>query len=1052
MPKVAPLALIWISEQQLYMVYEHSLAHSHPLPQDKEQQSAWLAACSSFSFEGQSGRLTLRKESRKRGEDHYWYAYRRQGGRLAKRYVGRTADLTLERLEATARALSVPDPARVSSALRMECVPAAPLSQEHRRVREGKQGPLLVSKLSLPQPRPSLISRERLLAHLDDALEHKLTLLAAPAGFGKTALVSQWAAHLQTRRPRLPVAWVSLDGGENDPLRFWHYVISACQVFRADLGEAALALLPGQSPSRQFAQEAVLTALLNNLATLPQPGVLVLEDYHSIRNAQIHEALATFVDHLPPALHLLLLTRQEPPLPLARLRGQNELVELRAEDLRFSLEEIHAFFRRTTPFQFSAETIQCVARRTEGWIAGLHLLAFALRRQESEQQAERFLTTLTGEHRHLRAYFVTEVLSAQPEPLQLFLLQTSVLSSLTGSLCDAVTGRLDSEALLETIGRANVFLQALDNYGQWYRYHALFAEAMQHEARRRFGEEALRAWYRRASVWYEQQGMPDEAIEMTLHAREFARVATLLEQHLRPHHAYTSMQEYHTLRRWLGSLPMDVLRLHPPLCLQMALFKLFPRGGQADCRSEPVAEVEQLLHEAEMVWQGEGNRSGLGQILAFRALLSGEQADGARAARLARQALDCLADNDQQWRGSCLGRIGAEELQAGRAREARQLFQEARAAFDAAGNAFGARAILLALGEACFLEGAWRQAAAFYRQGNASAGEDRSDRARALLGLARLSYEWNILETARQEAQEALDLGTCLGDEAVHVQASLILADIERAQGAGPVAAERLQVLLAQLSAGSMPHPSLLHQQIQASQARFALAAGDLAEAERWFTARSTPQERMPRLHQEQADLLVARLLVARGQTREALHLLRSLQSEARAQGRIRSEVESLILMALTFVAERHSSEAISLLKEGLSLARAEGYQRLFLDEGAELVALLRAVLPTIRRDSRAPYVRLLLHASAGSPLEQSVSGNASALGSALPLAPLSPQEQRVFRLLGAGYSNPEIAEALVVSLNTVKTQVRSIYQKLNVQNRKEARATLRSQNQHEAG
>jgi LuxR family transcriptional regulator, maltose regulon positive regulatory protein len=487
------------------------------------------------------------------------------------------------------------------------------------------------------------------------------------------------------------------------------------------------------------------------------------------------------------------------------------------------------------------------------------------------------------------------------------------------------------------------------------------------------------------------------------------------------------------------------LRLHPPLCLQMALFKLFPHEGRADCWPEPVAEVEQLLQEAEAVWQAEGNRSGLGQILAFRALLFGEQADGARAAHLARQALDYLADTDQQWRGSCLGRMGVEELQAGRAREARRLFQAARTAFDSAGNALGARAVLHGMGEACFLEGALRQAAAFYREVNASAGEDHADRARALLGQARLSYEWNKLETARQEAEEALALSTRLGDETVYVQASLILAQIERAQGGGSAAQQRLQALLAQVSTGSMPYSSLLSQYIQTSQARFALAAGDLLEAERWFTTRPTTVEGMPRLRQEQADLLEARLLVARGQTQEALDLLGPWRSEAHTQGRIRSEIESLILMALACMTAGNSSEAISLLTEGLALARAEGYQRLFLDEGAELVALLHAVLSTLRGDPLAPYVRLLVYASAESSLDQSASLGTHGSGAPFPLAPLSPQEQRVFRLLGAGYSNPEIAKALVVSLNTVKTQVRSIYQKLNVQNRKEARALLRS-------
>ncbi len=1055
MPKVAPAALIWIPEQQTYLFYEHGNAHHHPLPQDQEQWRTWLEVCSSFSFQGQSGRLTLRKESRQRGEDHYWYAYRRQGGRLVKRYVGRTTDITLERLEATARVLTVPDSTESSPVPLARTVPAEQgiTFQEGRmHAPGGNLGPLLVPKLSLPQPHPSLVSRERLLAHLNEALEHKLTLLSAPAGFGKTALVSQWAAHLQTRRPPLPVAWVSLDAGENDPLRFWRYVITACQVFQADLGEAALALLPARSPSRRFSQEAVLTALLNELATLPQPGVLVLEEYHAIGNTQIHEALIAFVDHLPPALHLVLITRQDPPLPLARLRAQNELVELHAGDLRFSLEETWAFFQQTTPFQFSAETIERVAGRAEGWVAGLHLLAFALHRRESEQQAECFLTTFTGEHRHLLAYFVTEVLSTQPEPLQLFLLQTSVLSSLTGSLCDAVTGRFDGEALLETIEGTNVFLRALDDAGKWYRYHALFAEAMQHEARLRFGADALHTWYRRASVWYEQQGILNEAIDMALSAQEFTRAATLIEQDLRPHYVYATVHEYHTLRRWLDSLPADILEQHPQLCLRVAMLLLFPYGGRADCQPSTLAQIEQLLRTAEKSWQTEDNTSGIGQLFAFRALLSREQGNGALAARFARQALPRLSDTDQQWRGSCFASIGTEEMLAGRTREARQFFQEARCSSEAAGNRFAVRAALLALGETCFLEGALRQAAACYREVSTSAGEDLSDKAKALLGLARLSYEWNALEEAWQEAEEALDLGKCLADGSLQAQASLVLAEIASARGMRARAQQQLHALLAQMPGEPLHHPSLLYQRIRACQARFSLAAGDLAAAERWSTTSATQRESLPRLYQEQEDLIAARLLIAREQAQEALPLLTYWRAETHAQGRIRSEVESLILIALANNAAGRSSQATSRLREALSLAQAESYQRLFLDEGEELVSLLRMVFPTIRGDPCAPYVRLLLHARAASSLqEQGDSLNANVPSSALLLSPLSPQEQRVLHLLAAGYSNPEIAEVLVVSVNTVKTQVRSIYQKLNVQNRKEARAILRSQNQHEA-
>jgi LuxR family transcriptional regulator, maltose regulon positive regulatory protein len=505
------------------------------------------------------------------------------------------------------------------------------------------------------------------------------------------------------------------------------------------------------------------------------------------------------------------------------------------------------------------------------------------------------------------------------------------------------------------------------------------------------------------------------------------------------------MHEYHSLQRWLGSLPAEVLEPHPQLCLRVALLLLFPGGRQADCRPATLAHIEQLLRAAETSWRSEHNSSGIGQILAFRSLVSREQGNGVLAARLARQAFAHLSDTDQQWRGSCLSAIGAEELQAGRAGEARRLFQEARAAFEAAGNHFAARAILLALGEACFLEGALRQAAAFYREVRDLAGEDRSDKAHALLGLARLSYEWNVLETAEQEAQEALDLGTRLDDTSLQAQASLILAEIEHAHGERALAQQRLHALLAQMPAGGAPGWSRLSQRIRACQARFSLAVGDLAEVERWFAARVTPRAQMPSLHQEQEDLMTARLLISRGQTQEALQLLTYWRPLAHTQGRTRGEVESLILMALASAAEGSSSQATSRLREALSLAQAEGYQRLFLDEGEKLASLLRTLLPTIRKDPYAPYVRLLLRASAGSPLEQGAAGDANTPSSVLPL---SSQEQRVLRLLAAGYSNPEIAEALVVSLNTVKTQVRSIYQKLNVQSRKEVRVVLRSQNQ----
>src|SRR5437764_9290167 len=348
--------------------------------------------------------------------------------------------------------------------------------RELQRAQSSDTYELLSTKLAPPRPRPSLVRREALLARLDEGLEHKLILLSAPAGFGKTTLVGEWIASRSERQDALSVAWVSLDVGDNDPVRFWRYVITACQVFDAAVGESALALL---SMSRRFPLETILTTFINELAQFAHRGILVLEDYHVITSPQIHESVTYLIDQLPAKLNLLVLTRSDPPLPLARLRAHNDLYELHAADLRFSLAETQTFLRQTLPFPLSSEVITRLETRTEGWVAGLRLLALALQGRKDPRELERMLVTFTGSHRHILEYLVADVLSSQTETLQRFLLQTAFLKPLTASLCDAVTCRSDSEMMLEQLEHANLFLIPLDDVGQWYRYHALFAEAMQ---------------------------------------------------------------------------------------------------------------------------------------------------------------------------------------------------------------------------------------------------------------------------------------------------------------------------------------------------------------------------------------------------------------------------------------------------------------------------------------------------------------------------------------------------------------------------------------------
>ena len=1063
MPKAAAATLLWSPERERYEWQRRSENSSSPVSPEDDLGFLRLVDGSSFAFQGKHGRLTLRKESRLYGEG-YWYAYRSQGRRTRKKYLGRTPDLTIARLEDITEALNA-EP-RVSTDERSQVKGATfpelqvAVSGEERGAAlqgrlphavtttpSGQHPPVLAPKLQLPRLPATLVTRERLLTRLDSGLEGKLTLLSAPAGFGKTTVVSQWVADQRQRQQHPPVAWLSLDPGDNDPIRFWRYVILACQVLQAKSDQAALALLRTWSSFASSPLEPMLRTFLNALTSLPRRGMLVLEDYHVITEPEIHESLTFVLDHLPAMLHLVILSRVDPPLPLARLRARGDLCELRADDLRFSQEETAIFLRQALPAVLSREDIYHLDSRLEGWAAGLRLVSLTLQGRTTKPEVEQYLATFAGSHRHMLEFFVTEVLSAQPEALQVFLLQTSVLSRLSSSLCDTVTGRNESRHLLEAVEHAGLFLQPLDDSGQWYRYHPLFAEAMRAEARRRFGAEALGAWYSRASEWYEQQQMLPEAVEMALYAQKWARVAMLIERSLKPHYEYEEINEYHTLRRWIGSLPEDVLRQHPRLCVQVALLLLFSWGGRADCRPATLTQIEQLLHRAEATWQAEGNHQAQASLLAIRALISAEQGNLVRASRLAREALACLPESEAQWRGCCCRLIGTEELLAGRARAARGHLQEGLAFFHRAGNTQGGRATLLTLAEACLLQGELHQAAELYRAVLATAEEDLFDTGQAQLGLARLSYEWDALEEAWQEAQEAMALGTQIGEETLRVQAALVLAMIEQARGEIAAAGQRLCVLFARLPGEATSHLPLLQRRIEAVQARLALAAGDLATAERWSTTSASQRERLPRLHQEHEDLIVARLLIAQGKTEEALHLLEGWQVEAHEQGRRRSELEILVLIARAAFAQQRQFHAFSRLREALALAQAEDYQRLFLDEGEEMAALLRAALPTIRKDQCEPYVRLLLRVFAQHHLEPGAALASSDSVPAQSISPLSPQEQRVLRLLGAGYSNPEIAETLVVSINTVKTQVRSIYRKLNVKSRKEARTVVRSQN-----
>ncbi len=903
---------------------------------------------------------------------------------------------------------------------------------------------LLIPKLHPPRPTASLLSRERLLKRLDDGLLRKLTLVLAPAGSGKTTLVSDWIAALHERTMSLPsdvpppgIAWISLDEGDNDPLRFWCYLVAACQAFQPNLGESILPLLQASSSSQQTlfphpSLEPILIGLLNELARIPGRGILVLEDYHVIHSREIHQAMSFFLEHQPTNLHLILMTRSEPPLPLAQLRAHDELVELGASQLRFTQEETRAFLQQALPFPCEDTLLDLLQRRTEGWITGLRLLTLALQGHGSfsTQEMEQRLASISGSQRHILDYLVAEVLASQPEPLQTFLLQTTGLVRLTGSLCNTVTGRDDSALLLEQIERANLFLQPLDESGTWYRYHALFAEAMQHEARRRLGEASVLAITSKASRWYEQHDLLYDAVEAALSARELARAAALMTQIVESQ-PVLQHQELHTFLRWLRQFPEEILRESPTLSETYAMALMFTTYQRTAALTQ---QFEKYIQMAENRLRAIDDQPRLGEVLTVHALLSSHVSDHATVIRCAQEALKILPDEERFRRSLALSLLGWAAILAGRMSEARQLMQESWKLnpVPLEENSYVRSDALIQQGYLALGAGHLEQAALLMRQVLDIASDDRTDRGIALLLLATISYEWNRLEEAGQYIQQAYALNARTGNELLWLQSATMQARVLYARGEHTQAQDFLQHL-----AIALPQPRW-NREIELWLAHFALASGDLVAAQRRLAGlQPIAQNEMPLdIVREQEQLLTARLLIAQGEeekVQQALEILTCWRAEAQSQARLRSEVEVLLIMAQAYERLRRRQEAKELLKEALTLAQTAGYQRLFLDEGAEMAALLKGIVSEVHGPLQIAFLRTLQRGFTTAQPSTTPASRADLL------EPLSPQERRVLKLLVAGRTNPEIARELVVSLNTVKTQVKSIYRKLNVGSRHEA-------------
>ncbi|WP_165422808.1 LuxR C-terminal-related transcriptional regulator [Ktedonosporobacter rubrisoli] len=1010
----------------MYILYEQGNAAASLQQGEDERWSAWLGAHTSFSFQGKCGHINLQKERRARGQDGYWYAFRRIGKRVVKKYAGRAAELSFAHLESLAQLLD----ASASKLSPVFAPAAASLSFQH-------QMPLLASKLQLPRQPSSLIERWHLLARLDAARKGKLTLLSAPAGFGKTTLVRQWISERKgsENTSSFPLyAWLNLDPDDNDPLRFWHYLIAACQNLYAGLGQSALASYDQEQylSFRSFSLEAIITAFLNELTVTLTDGILVLDDYHVISSPQIHKTLLFFLDHLPASLHILIITRIDPPFPLTRLRAHHELYELRASDLRFSAEETSTFFQQTMSLALSSEMITQCEALLEGWATGLHLLSLLLQEQLNQQTFKRILESFAASNQTLIDYFVGEVLSTQPQAIQDFLLQTSMLSRLCGSLCNTILGCEDSERVLAELAHANLFMQPLyesEPVAKWYRYHPLFAEAMQYEARRRLDEGMMNALCSRASQWFEQHGMFIEAIDVVGKSGNFVHQAELIEKLIDTRH-YLENNEFHTLRRWLERMPEALLRQRPRLAFSYALALVFTPLSDYLLPQE-LQHLHSLLLLAEERFRQQGDLPKLGEIFAFRALLAHKRGALREAGTWARQALAWLEPRQEAlWQAACLAILGEEAHHASKLTIARKTLQEAQAIGQNSGNRSFTRTVSALLGEVCFEQGALRLAAEYYRQMLRGAREQRdiNDIGHAQIGMAWLLYEWNELAEAELAVREAVDIGKLLAHEELQIQAELLQARLESACGHIASAGQRYASLLVRLQQHDLP---LLTHDVLFWQARWQLMLGDFSAVHRWLNNRGQHSRELPQRYQAREEILIARLLLMEKNIEESIEMLQRQLQTAHAMEHIHSALEIQVLLAQAYAEHKQRPKASELLRTTLIQAQAEGYMRLFLDEGEALTSLLQTLTP--REPQPRAYLRNILHAANAERREQHLTASPA---SSILIPPLSSQEHKVLRLLAAGSSNPEIAQTLVVSVTTVRSQVQSIYRKLGVNNR----------------
>lgn len=882
---------------------------------------------------------------------------------------------------------------------------------------------LLGTKLYIPATRTDIVRRSRLTELLNSSVNRKLTLVSAPAGFGKTTLMSEWIP--QSRRC---VTWLSLDRNDNEPVRFWMYVVGALQSLDETLGGNTLLLL--QSPEPQQL-DTVISRLINEITAFPDTFALVLDDYHVIENPAIHESLAFFLDQLPRNMHLIILSRADPVLPLPRLRARQEMTEVRVNDLRFTHAESSAFFQSVMRIAIGDEDVSALDHRTEGWVAGLQLAALSMQGQDVHS----FVKAFTGDDRYILDYLIEEVFRRQPEEVQTFLMHTSVVDRLSGSLCDALTGGSEGVTMLARLEQTNLFLFPLDNVREWYRYHHLFADLLRMRLQRR-NPDTLLEMHRRASAWFEHNGLMEEAIQHALAGREWERSARLIHTMALK---MLSRWQHGILERWIRALPEQVLEEWPYLCVSYAF--VFMHIANFD-------RCEEYLRKAEKLWKDEPPDHHLCSVWSIRSMAWFARGNPEETLAAAHHAVRYARPDNFLEQSLSLLSLSVGLMMHARTREAEETLRRTLVASEKAGHLIVHFSAWMYIGYIQLMRGELHLAMETLQRSVAQGSLDFPESAITSHSLlCSLALELNELDAAERHCQECIAIqnrtGGLRGWPLLRIGLRAVVWVLvhrgEKEQAALFVERE--------IELAHRHRNGIAEREARSIRALMALWDGDIAAAGRWAETVNLGAEDDFSFGRETAHLTYIRILLSREEYDQAISLARHLRSVAEAGSRARRVIELGVLEALAYAASGRMDAGISLLADLLQRSEREGYVRVFVDEGAPMVDLLRGCVRMLRKEDGNGQSRLegyIARLLASFPDEMTLAASRrretpADLPPAYLLDPLSEREIEVLHHMATGLANAGIGKKLFISTGTVKRHVNNIYTKLNVHSRMEA-------------